>query len=87
MLRTYLAIIDSRGLRCIYEESESTTELLTREVSTGREISAKLVWIVARCESYRSALSALSAGLRRDAWKQLEYSADQLGTVTIDRVM
>ena len=84
MLKSYLAIIDSNGLRCIYEETDSTKELLTQELDAATEFRAVLVWVVTRYESYRNTLSALSAGLRRDAWKQLESSADQMGTMSLE---
>lgn len=83
MLKSYLAIIDASGLRCIYEESDHSTRILTQELSSSANGDAILVWAVARDDSYRHVSSALSIGMRRDAWRQLQYSAEQMGAVGV----
>lgn len=82
-MKSYLAIIDVHGLRYICEETDQTTKLLSRQVNRNGELAAALVWVVTKREAYRRAVYSLAAGLRCDAWEQLQVSADQMGTVAL----
>lgn len=77
-MKSYQAIVDESGLRTIWEEQSHRSEFAIQEIYRRRGL---LVWAVMSDSVHRQVVLMLNKGLRDDAWRTLQLSSQQIGSL------
>ena len=81
MTKPYLAIIDHRGLRAVYDEDDQTREFLMSQIQRPDFPPSVLAWSVTPSEKMELIRSQLAVGNRIDALYLLQQCSTQIGTI------
>lgn len=87
MLKSYLAIIDTIGLREIHEEHEETALFLNRVLANSSRQPAALIWVVMDGRHLAAVEQQIQLNNRRGALDILQAFADQSGSVSVKHPM
>lgn len=79
--KSYLAIVDRRGLQSLFEEQDHTYEFLMRRISRPECLPSIVVWSLLNDEFLLPLSELLNVGNTRDAWLLLQAVSLDIGTL------
>lgn len=85
MEKSYLTIIDRRGLRLFYDEDDETREFLLGQIRRPEFPPSLLAWAVIPIDKAELIRSQLAVGNHIDALYLLQQCSTQKGTIACGR--